>query len=244
MTSQHSFWKRFPQKAHNFFIIVISCCIAGLLLYGSSQYVSVQEIQVTGLLEGQTLLGTGQLKGSMLPLLSSSQVMKQLSDMNHHLKIISVSKQYPHTLNILVNPLQYEAALEVESGYFLMNEDGLLIARTKKNSDIQVPIIHLYQLLTFTAYQPGDTISFSEIQLALIALKITQSLGLVPIRVDIDSSHVLALHTSESEFRLTSEKDTDVQIYQLKAIVEEMRKQGKTIRLLDLRFDKPIVQFK
>lgn len=236
-------WTRSAQTVRNGCVIIVACILTVIVLQWITTQFSVSDVKVSGLHEGDMIFGTTQYQGRLMPLLSSIDVQKELATRNNHLRIISVQKQYPHTLFILATLTPALAQLDVESGYYELAANGILIARKKETHKSTLPEIVLYQQIPFSTYQPGDIVNFSEILLALSVIRTAKEIGLVPIRIDISSSHMLALHTSDAEFFFTSEKDSETQLYQFQTIIEEFRKQGRAISQLDVRFDKPVVQF-
>ncbi|MEK9169228.1 MAG: hypothetical protein AAB788_00635, partial [Patescibacteria group bacterium] len=71
-----------------------------------------------------------------------------------------------------------------------------------------------------------------------------KQINLRPLTIDIKGQDMLVFNLNDSKVIVFSNsKDKDVQDYQLELIIRQFKIEGKEFKKIDLRFNKPIIQF-
>lgn len=55
---------------------------------------------------------------------------------------------------------------------------------------------------------------------------------------------MLALYANDKKLVFTTEKDTGLQDYQLGVLTKQFKIEGRDFKVMDFRFDKPIIELK
>lgn len=219
----------------------------GILLFaflaGIQFIFSVKTITVRGTKEGQAINGLSSLGNKNIVLLSTKKAEQQLYYNNPYLASVFIQKNYPDDLIVTVTFQKPLAYLEVNNGYFLLSGKGRILEKKRVQEEIY-PVVHYYQKLNFTAFQSGDTIDYQDIRTALHFLQKALDLGEAINTIDIIGSDVIALVGSERKIVVTTEKETGLQEYQMETIIRQFKVEGKDFKVLDVRFDKPVVELK
>lgn len=187
--------------------------------------------------------GLSNVTSTNLLLLSTEKTEKELYSNNPTLKNISIAKNYPDTLQVTASWYEPFAALEVNSGFFVVSDEGRILSKTRGKLT-NLPIIHYYQKLNYGAYQSGDIVSNRDILSALRFLKLSLDLGYKTNIIDINGLSMIALETKDKKFIFTTEKDAGLQEYQMTTLIRQFKIEGTDFKQLDLRFDKPVVQMR
>lgn len=225
------------------FIISI-ILIAGIftLLYYSDNYFKVKKIEVFGEMNSFDLRGIESWNGKNIFLLQEDKMKQDLINANPLLKDVKVVKKYPDTLSFIVSKYDESVYLVVDQGYFLLSDDGRILSKIKdKTKDL--PVINYYQKLNYSSWQSGDFIQYKDIIMALHFLRKSSDLGLTINTIDIGGTNMIALQLKDKKILFTSEKDQALEDYQLDRIIRQFKIEGKQFTVLDLRFDKPVIQF-
>lgn len=174
--------------------------------------------------------------------IKNEEVVNKIVESNPQLEEIEVEKKFPNILIIKVELSKPLAVMKVNTGFFLLSENGKIISKTKMNTS-DLPLINYYQKLDYFSFNNGDTLTYKDITFSLIYLKKASSLGLSMITLDINGEHMVALKLKDREVIFSLEKDQLVQVDQFETIIKDFKIQGKNFKKLDLRFEKPIVTF-
>ncbi|MEK7522610.1 MAG: hypothetical protein AAB569_03450, partial [Patescibacteria group bacterium] len=106
------------------------------------------------------------------------------------------------------------------------------------------PIINYYQKLNSNSFQTGDWIDYKDIKQTLFFIDKLKQINLIPLTIDIKGQDMLVFNLNDSKVIVFSNsKDKDVQDYQLELIIRQFKIEGKEFKKIDLRFNKPIIQF-
>lgn len=219
-------------------------CAAGLIhLY---QTYEVKQIVVTvdsG--EVTNLVGLADLRGVPILILDEKSVARDLQLRNSSIQSISVDRSFPSTLKIRITVRKPHVALQVsDGGTFLLDREGVILNRTLEYTG-PLPILKYYQTFPYKQYQVGDKIDYNDLVTALYFVEQLNGFGYPAKRIDIDGLYMIRLLVSEDKmFFATSEKDREVQMYQLKELLRQFKIQGKDFKTIDLRFDKPVITIK
>jgi cell division septal protein FtsQ len=230
--------KQFIKFNLRYFIIALISIGAFIGMVYGYDYYSIKEIEV---FTPQPINGLHFVEKQNLVLLDLKKVEQILYTRNPDIDKLTLEKIYPHTLRVSsIQKLKPMAYLSAGEGYFLLNEEGKIIAKFReKKTDF--PIITYYQKFPFQNYQAGQRLSYKDISYSLIFLKKAQQLGLKINSIDIAGFHMLGLYTEDKAILFTTEKDKNNQLFQFDTIIRQFKIEGKEFKTLDLRFDKPIV---
>ncbi len=233
---------RIKNKYLTYISITVVSIIFFCLLYVLNIFFTVKKIEVTGK-PTLNLNGLSNLRNKKLLFLSAGNEEKNLLAANPNLKKIRIVKQFPNSLFIFVEENSYIAAIKLNSGYGYLDAEGKVV-RKKKEIEPGVPIITFYQYFDYSALQSGERLNYIELITALFFLKSTKDLGLNVESIDISGSSMIVFNLKdEVKLRFTSEKSKEKQLHDLERIVGQFKIEAKAFKILDLRFDKPVVRF-
>jgi len=118
------------------------------------------------------------------------------------------------------------------------------ILKKAKETPQFLPIINYYQKLNAGSFQTGDWIDYKDIKQTLFFIDKLKQINLRPLTIDIKGQDMLVFNLNDSRIIVFSNsKDKDVQNYQLELIVKQFKIEGREFKKIDLRFNKPIIQF-
>lgn len=227
------------KSAYILYPLIIAVCF--FLLVFLDTHFTLTQIELKGAKVNQ-LKGLYAWNNSNLILLKEGEVAETLTKVNPLVKTMTVVKKYPSTLLITVALYKPQAYFTADSGYFVVSDNGRILQKTKKK-ELVLPVIHYYQKLNYVRWQSGDFLTYKDILAALGFLQKTLDLGMTVDTVDIAGTNMIALQLQAQKILFTTEKDIDLQEYQLETIARQFKVKGGGFRVLDLRFDKPIIQF-
>lgn len=238
--------KKLSQKLSDLNKIVFSIVFVLVLFYllvVSDNYFAVRKIEVMGIGDSSLIRGVSNYNSKNILLLNADEVQKHILSRNPHFNQVNVSKKYPGTLLIVVSFRTPYANFAVDKGFFILSDDGKIIK--KSQSPVKdLPIIKYYQKFNFSSWQSGDNIQYKDIATSIKFLKDALDLGLAIDTIDIKGTNMIALRVKEKSILFTTEKDEKIQGYQFKTIVKKLKIEGRDFTVLDVRFDKPVIQFK
>lgn len=218
-----------------------AACAAGLIyLY---QTYAIKNIVVNVASGTAThLVGLNDLRGESMLLVNEKQIEKDLQNRNPTLQSISVVRDFPSTLKIRISLRKPIVALQAsDDGTFILDRDGIILLRQQKYNG-NLPILKYYQTFQYKQYQVGDKIDYKDLVTALYFIDALSGFGYPSKRIDIDGLYMIRLLVIDDKtFFVTSEKDREVQMYQLKELLRQFKIQGKDFKTIDLRFDKPVI---
>lgn len=174
--------------------------------------------------------------------ITSDELLEYLTAKHPDVLIEKVEMQLPDILTITSRkriPLGY---LAVSDGYMLLSDDSRVLQKTRELNP-QYPIITYYQRIPYHSLQVGSEVSFQEVKDSLFYLDMIKRSKRSVNRIDIVSFYMLGLYTEEETFYFSSEKDRDLQKYQFEQAIAQFEMNGEKFRVLDLRFQKPIVKW-
>lgn len=189
------------------------------------------------------LHGLTEIKQKNIVFLSENEVVQTIKKANPYVRTVSMDKQYPDTVILTVQLYTPLAALNVQDGIYILSSDGTLLERTKTKPSSGLPLITFYQKFPYTSYYPAQQIQLKEITTALFFVTALKEAGLPCDSIDIKSLDMIVCNVRNKTILFTSQKDTNVQKYELQTIIREFKIEGKDFRSLDVRFDKPVVTF-
>ena len=240
---QKLFVKRSWRFRLSYLLIVPFTIIFFMLLYLINSVLLVKTVVVIGSDSKVQLQGQEFFINKNILLLTGDEINTYLRKKNPTVESVKTEKKFPDRLIITMQTFKPIAMLEARGGYFFLGKDANIMKKQKENSLI-LPLIHLYQVPDYAAYSIGDLLDYSELKFCLFLLQKLKDMGMEIDTVDINSLSMIVLHQRDKEIFFSTEKDQKVQIYQLEIILKQFRIEGKDFKKLDLRFDKPVVEFK
>ncbi|MBI3619922.1 hypothetical protein HY214_02145 [Candidatus Roizmanbacteria bacterium] len=217
--------------------------IAFLFLFYSYPLFAVRKIAIDGSDRSLPLKGLTTLYRANLLLLSTEEKADDLLRENPRLKTVVVTKEYPATLHLTYTFLTPVVFFTVDDGFYILSEEGKILERLHKKSDLPLPIITYYQKIPFQQYKAGNILSFKDIQDSLAYLKKIVELSLPIDSIDIKGTNMIVCNLKEKTIIFTTSKDRGKQLFELESIVRKFKIEGREFTSLDLRFDKPVVTF-
>ena len=187
------------------------------------------------------LLGTEEYINKNLLLVSNESIILTFKQKNPFIKNLEVQKKLPNSLVLIPDLYTSIADIIVSNGYFRISDDGRILLKLK-NYDRSYPLITYYQKLNYYSYNTGDIISLNDIKTSLYFLKFLQNSSIIVDSVDIKDKDMLVFNSEDKKIILTNNKDINLQEYALDEILKSLRVSGKYFKVIDLRFDKPIVE--
>lgn len=222
-------------------VIVFSAVFFGSL-WGFFHFVRVEKIIVEGYTGSELLRGLSSYYNQNLVFISTKKIEQTLLDENPQIRSISIQKIFPNSLRIFVTQQPILAQLEMNYGYVYLSGNGRVVqkARTLKEN---FPLIRYYQKMNYAAVSPGDELQYKEVVTSLHFVKKLSELGFKTITIDISGPDMLLFSLDDKKIYFTIEKDISIQEYELEQIIKQFRIEGKEFKNLDVRFEKPIIQF-
>ncbi len=244
------FLKKFSRIRKLYIFAVLLSILLFVVLVLLQQYFSIAQIIVnnTEYIESygsgtHSLNGLSNLKDENILFLNTEALEKTVYHNNPAIRKITVTKKYPHTLYVDVKWNEPFVQLRVNEGYFILSDDGRIVSKTREKDNALAEITY-YQQLNFNSFQSGDQIYYKDIVSSLHFLKLALDLGFKINMIDINGFNMIGLLAKDKEFVFTTEKDTAIQDYQFTRLIKQFKIEGTDFKVLDLRFDKPVIQIK
>jgi hypothetical protein len=223
------------------FLFLLIFFIFFIALFYLHQSFLIKKVEVVNK-EKINLLGTTEYINKKLLLISQEDVVSTLKQKNPLIKNITVQKKLPNSLIIIPELYKPIADIIVSNGYFRISEDGRILSKLK-NYDSSYPLITYYQKLNYFSYNSGDYITLKDITTSLYFLKFLQNSSLIVDGVDIKDKDMLVFNLENRKIILTNNKEINLQEYALDEILKSFRVTGKNFKVIDLRFQKPVIGF-
>lgn len=239
---QKKSFPRLPAIHKRHLPIVLGVMVGIVLILSAEEVFRVKAIEVYGTSQKNSLIGLPKYYRQFLPLIDDKEVAKAIKGYNTLIKSVKVEKQYPDRLQVIVTLYKPSAYFQADGGYFAVSGDGRILFKTKEY-DQTFPLIRYYQKYSFREMQSGEYLSQKDIATGLHFLASSLDLGLRINTIDINGLNMIALQLQDKKILFTTEKDITTQDYQLGTILRQFKIEGKDFKILDLRFEKPIIQF-
>jgi len=240
--SQNILLMKFLSKIKFFLLFILLCLISFLILFFVYQFFLIKNIQFVSE-QKFSLANKDELINKSLLLVDEDEISKKIIKENYLLKTVIVKKVWPNNLKISVTFYEPCASLIVNIGFFNLSCDGRILQKIK-DSQQNLPVINYYQKLNAGSFQTGDWIDYKDIKQTLFFIDKLKQINLRPLTIDIKGQDMLVFNLNDSRIIVFSNsKDKDVQDYQLELIVKQFKIEGREFKKIDLRFEKPIIQF-
>ncbi|PIY71746.1 hypothetical protein COY87_04550 [Candidatus Roizmanbacteria bacterium CG_4_10_14_0_8_um_filter_33_9] len=218
------------------FIILLLICI-----YYLDQVFRIKTIIIDKNREEISINGIEQFKNKNLLLISKNEVVESLRNVNPRVKTIELQIIYPSTLTLHFFFEQGIINLETNKGFFILDNKGKILKKIKI-AEKNIPILTYYQKIDHSSFQPGNSINYRDILLSLYFVENTEKLGVRVNTVDINSLYMILFKIGDKTVLFSTEKEKELQIYELSSILKRFKSEGNNYNTIDLRFDKPILK--
>lgn len=233
---------KYLNKIKFFSLFVLLCAIFFLLFFFSYKLFLIKDLQIVSSKQFEPV-NKGRLINRSLLLVNEGQIAKEIIRENFLIKAAIVEKVWPNKLKITVVFYEPCASLLVNNGFFILSCDGRILQKTKDALQY-LPVINYYQKLNSRSFQTGSWVDYKDIKRALFFIVKLKEINLTPLTIDIRGQDMLVFKLIGSQqIIFSNSKDKNIQDYQLKLIVKQFKIEGREFKKVDLRFDKPIIEF-
>lgn len=223
------------------FVFIFTFFLVFSVLYYFQQSFLIKKIEIVNK-EKINLLGTDEYINKNIFLVLSENIISNLKQKNPLVKNIVVKKKLPDVLILIPDLYTPIADIITSSGYFKISEDGRILSKSK-NYGKSYPLITYYQKLNYYSYNSGDFLSLKDIMTTLYFLKFFQNNSLTVDSVDIKDKDMLVFNLENRKIILTNNKEINLQEYTLDEILKSFKVSGKNFKVINLRFEKPVIEF-
>jgi len=233
---------KFLNKLKFFLFFSFLCLLFFSILFFINQFFLIKKVELIS--DKKFLLANkDDLMNKNLIFINQDKIAKKIILENSLLKQVIVDKVWPATLKVTVYFYDPMAALIVNQGFFNLSADGRILSKIKDGQP-SLPIINYYQKLNSNSFQTGDWIDYKDIKQTLFFIDKLRQINLSPLTVDIKGQDMLVFNlVNDQQIIFSNNKDKNVQDHQLKLIIRQFKIEGKGFKKIDLRFEKPIIQF-
>lgn len=234
--------KNYSRAIKSVLLFIFFSTICFLLLWGANSALNIKYIIIKGYQDATPLRGLSSYYQKNILFASAEELKKNLFEQNPQLQLIVVQKVFPNTLVLNVELRSILALLEMNGGYAYLSKEGKIIQKNRQQRG-EFPLIKYYQKLNYAAYSAGDDIQYIDLLSSLHFINKLRDLGLRTDTVDINGLDMLLFTIGSKKIFFTSEKNKEIQDYELEQIIRQFKIEGKDFASLDLRFEKPIIRF-
>lgn len=188
------------------------------------------------------LRGAQKLKGDFL-YKSDSYFKKTFDKAEVTLEAQEIRRLYPGVIQIVVKNIPPVVYLENNGSYVIFSERAKVLERQdeipKALGEIKIPTTYVAKPL-----RAGESIDFREVIFATRVAKIIKNNAISAFRIEIVDSNLIicTLPTTNTTIKFSSNLNMEQSLERLNDFLEKLYTSGKTIRTLDLRFEKAIIE--
>lgn len=243
---QKSSYKRFfrviPPKVKIYLLITVLALVGFLTLKYANTYFQIKAILVEGDIPGNQIRGLENLKGKSLYFLTDSYIVDTLVKNNPSIRLDEIIKEFPNRLVLKLEYVEPVAQLKLNVGFAELSDEGKILKKLKQKN-VRLPIINFYQQFDYYQITTGNNLDYEEIVTTLFLLKKSRELDLKIESIDISGLTMIVFNLKDKKIIFTSQKANEKQAFELEAIIKQFKIEAKDFKILDLRFDKPLVKF-
>lgn len=175
--------------------------------------------------------------GKNIIFLSTKNLVGQVEKTNPLLKEVKIKKNLPNHLFFELRKREPQAALKnPEKGFWIIDEEGFLLEKT---NETELPVILVEQPINLNV---GEKIVEKETVWAVNLLKGLKFRLLKPKTAKIVSPRQIEVELDDKPLVIFSSlKEADFQLDSLQLIFSRSKIEGRNLKQVDLRFDKPVV---
>lgn len=234
--------KRFLHKVKFLFFFVLICLFFLALIFFANQFFKIKKIELISD-KKFTLVNENNIFDKNLVFINKDKISEEIVQKNFLVEKADIEISLPSTLKVSVYFYQPLASLITNRGYFDLSSDGRILSK-KTDGKPLLPVINYYQKLNNNSFQTGNWIDYKDIKQALFFIEKLKQINHLPLTIDIKGQDMLVFNLDNNKRIIFSvEKDKNIQDYQLELIIKQFNIEGKDFKKIDLRFEKPIIQF-
>lgn len=188
-----------------------------------------------------SLFGMSALKDKSTLFTTKDSIVNSIKNKNPQVKQVVVKIIYPSTLKLDIEFNSDFINMETNNGYFILDNNGKILEKRRMIQN-NLPILTYFQKIDYSSFQPGDIINYSDIKLSLYFVENVEELGMSVNTVDISSLYMIRLKMGEKTVLFSTEKEKEIQVYELNSILKRYQSEGGKYKTIDLRFDKPVLK--
>jgi len=233
---------KFLKNLKLFLYFIFICFLSFIILFYANQFFLIKKIELIADRDFR-LTGKSELINKSLVYVDKEKLAKKIVQENSFLKTAIIDKVWPNTLKVTVDFYEPIATLVVNQGFFNLSNDGRILTKTKDNKSV-LPVINYYQKINNNLFQTGDWVKYHDITQTLFFIDKLEQINLRPLTVDISGEDMLVFKLDNNKRIIFSiKKDKEEQDYILEKVVRQFKIQGKEFQGIDLRFNKPVIEF-
>jgi len=222
--------------------IIVSCL--GFLF--AMQIYNLQKIRLVitkGLTKQDATNIEKKIKGKSYVFLKMTPVDKLINKSLPSYEQITTRLIFPNMIEIVGNTSKPIAFIKTDVGYLAVSKTGFILFK-ERGTVIPKPFISFPQVLYHANYQQGQYVTLSVLLRTLKIIEKIQNEELQPVSVDIDSVDMIACKMKDIEVIFSQSRDINQQLHEFSQVYRSARSGILRFNKLDLRFDKPLLQFK
>lgn len=226
-------------------LFVFLTCIFAVGGYAVNEDLGIDHISLVGKQKEHNISGVETLKGRNLLIINTDQVEEILVTQNPFLQSVRLQKSYPNKITLELSYYEPIVYLAVRDGYYLLSRDGRILKKMREDESdmLSYPVVKYYHSIPYVSHQAGEYIDTPEVTDTLHVYEEAQLLGLEIQDVDIQSYHMIALNGKEVSVYFSAEKDKEIVSEEMKRILRQLKIDGTTFRALNLRFERPVIEY-
>ncbi len=223
------------------FLFICGAVLGFFVLFYFNSSFKIQKVLVIGSsAEEKKVIETFFMKKNLL-FLQDKDIVSHIIDRFPMLTITRIDRQYPNTLMLYLLVEKPFASILTDGGYISVSQKGIVLKK-ERNGPAPSPEISFYQPIRHNEYQVGQVVSYAQIQKTLVFLKVLVDEGYQVETVAIDSVDMIACKTRGFTVAFSQKRETELQKYELRQLVKQLKIGALRVKRLDLRFDKPVVE--
>lgn len=232
-------------KKSSITIKILLCLLLSALLFLLFNYVDfnfrVKTIILNRNKPGISLFGINALKDKSTLFTTKDSIINSVKNKNPQVKQVKVGLIYPSTLKLDIEFGSDFINMETNNGYFILDNNGKILEK-RRSVQNNLPTLTYFQKIDHSSFQPGDIIDYSDIKLSLYFVENIEKLGMSVNTVDISSLYMIRLKIGEKTVLFSTEKEKEIQVYELNSILKRYQSEGSKYKTIDLRFEKPVLK--
>lgn len=203
----------------------------------------VHQIQIENV-QGEPLSvrGLETIKGANIFFLQEDKIFLSLKKQNPSLRSVHVIKIYPQTVKLRIETYEAVAYMSVsEDTYILLSGDATPLAYIYERPQ-DLGEITYYQKLTNGEYQLGKPIAFSDIVFACAIAELVRKNGYETYSISIKDTNLIQTYVHNVTIQSANKGDTKAQLTAIQQVLYLIKVSGETIKSVDVRFEKMILE--
>lgn len=217
------------------FAIVFASISTSTLWVAIQKQFRIQKVEVVGA-QFEVIIDEDKMNKNLL-FFPAQKVRAQLLVQNPILKDIQIRKKFPHTIEIIAYARDPSARLTLSDHEVIVDNEGVVLGLAGAEHRV-LPLLSL----SISNGSLGTTIDDPNVRQSLAIVKgIGKDIAIISI-TNIDSTTLLA-KTDRVDIYFPQNGETSDKVATLQTLISGFRIKGNLPKVIDLRFDKPIVTF-